>query len=242
MRPASAIANRTTLRRSRQRVGVVERRERRRLLDHAGNRGGLRKRDVADVLAEKQPRRFSDAKDRERPALAERDVVQIHLEDVVFRRAARQDDRHECFERLALHRAAPRFLQRNPSNFGRNTLRTSCWVIVLPPREIRTASGQRTKPRRQPRRSDRHPGARSSGGLRSPGRPRPAGAGIAVSATGRRFSRSPATIALSTGASSVEPIARRGAEQQSRDVVRQAHGRRRALPGRLHPPAAETTT
>ena len=55
---------------------VVERRQGRRRLDDARNRGRLGERHVAHILAEEEPGRFADAQNGERSALAERDVVQ----------------------------------------------------------------------------------------------------------------------------------------------------------------------
>jgi hypothetical protein len=68
--------------------GVPERRERRWRLDDTGNGGRLGKRQIADVLAEKKPGGFRHAADAERAALAERDVVQIELENLVLGRPA----------------------------------------------------------------------------------------------------------------------------------------------------------
>ncbi len=94
-------------------VRIVERRERRRRLKHAGNRGRFGKRHVADVLAEEQARRFRDTDDAERPALTERHVVQIHLEDRVLRGARGEDQRHPRLDQLAPQRFLPRLLQRH---------------------------------------------------------------------------------------------------------------------------------
>ena len=79
----------------------------------------------------------------------------------------------------------------------------------------RAAAGQirRAVPRdvredaRRPCRSDRRRDARRTGDPRSRARPGPCAAGSPTSATGRRFSRSPLTSAVSSGASSVEPFA-----------------------------------
>ena len=73
-------------------------------LDHAGDRGGLAQRQVADVLAEEQPRRLGDPVHRKRSALAEIDLVQVHLEDLVLRRLALENDRHVLLGELALER------------------------------------------------------------------------------------------------------------------------------------------
>ena len=88
----------------------VERRQRAGRLNDAGDRGGLAEREIVDVLAEVQPRRLGDAVNRERPAIAEIDVVQIQLEHFVFGRPEVEDDRHELLEQLAAERALPRLL------------------------------------------------------------------------------------------------------------------------------------
>ena len=93
--------------------GLRERRERRRRLDDAGDRRGFGERQVADVLAEEQTRRLRDAGDRERSALPERDVVQVHLEDVVLRRAPCEHDGDPRFEHLAAQRLLARRLERH---------------------------------------------------------------------------------------------------------------------------------
>ena len=72
--------------------GIAERRQPRRRLNQAGDRRGLAERHVADVLAEEDARRLGDAVNLERSALAERDVVQIELEDLVLGEARFQDD------------------------------------------------------------------------------------------------------------------------------------------------------
>ena len=132
MNPVSAIACSTMLRRSFGALGIVERRVARRRLDDAGDRRRFDQREVADVLAEEQPRRFRHAVDGERSALAERDVVQVELEDLVLRQPALERDRHQPLGELA-----PRRLLRAPCAMPhielRKVLRTSCCVIVLPP-------------------------------------------------------------------------------------------------------------
>ena len=62
----------------------VERRQRARRLNDAGDRGGLAEREIVDVLAEVEARRLGDAVNRERSAIAEIDVVQIQLEHFVL--------------------------------------------------------------------------------------------------------------------------------------------------------------
>ena len=113
MNSASTIACRTTLRRSRDRVGVVERRQRARRLQHAGDRRRFGQRDVADILAEEEPRGLRHADNRERPALTERHVVQVHLENLVLRRARVEDQREELLEQLAPHACPRRSLARS---------------------------------------------------------------------------------------------------------------------------------
>ena len=61
----------------------------------------LAQRHVRDVLGEEQPRRFGDAVDGERAALAERHVVQVQLEDLVLGQPALEDERHELILQLA---------------------------------------------------------------------------------------------------------------------------------------------
>jgi hypothetical protein len=92
---------------------VVERRQRGWRLKHAGDRRGFRERDVADVLSEEQARGLGDADDAERSALAQRHVVQVHLENGVLGRACRDDQRHPRFDELAAPRLLTRLLQRH---------------------------------------------------------------------------------------------------------------------------------
>ena len=88
----------------------IERRERVRRLNDAGNRGGLAERQVVDVLAEIQPRCLRYAVNRKRSAIAEIDVVQVELEHLFFGRPDVEDDRHELLEDLAAPRALARLL------------------------------------------------------------------------------------------------------------------------------------
>ena len=97
--------------------GVGERRERRRRLDDAGDRRRFRERQVTEVLAEEEPRCLGHADDRERTPLPERHVVEIHLEDVVLRRPAREDDGDPCLEQLAPDRFFAGRLQRHAGEF-----------------------------------------------------------------------------------------------------------------------------
>jgi hypothetical protein len=80
-----------------------ERRECLRRLDHAGERRGLGERQVDDVLAEVEPRRFGEAVHRERAAVAEVHLVQVQLEDLILGQPALRDHRHELFAQLARH-------------------------------------------------------------------------------------------------------------------------------------------
>ena len=81
--------------------GRRERRVPARRLDDARNRRGLRERDVRDVLAEEDARRFRHTVDGVRAALAEVHLVEVQLEDVVLRGARLEDDRQELFLELA---------------------------------------------------------------------------------------------------------------------------------------------
>ena len=103
-KPSSAIARSTTLRRSRQRSGERKRRPGVRRLNDAGDRRRLAQRHVADVLAEEEARSLGDAVHRERAALPEVDVVQVHLEDLILRDPALEDERHVLFGQLAAQR------------------------------------------------------------------------------------------------------------------------------------------
>ena len=87
--------------------GIAKRRQPRRRLNQARDRRGLAERHVADVLAEEDPRCFGDAVNLERSALAERDVVQIQLEDLVLGEARFQDERHELFLQLPPQATCP---------------------------------------------------------------------------------------------------------------------------------------
>jgi hypothetical protein len=70
-------------------------------LDHARDRRGFRERDVGDVFAEEHPRSLGHAVDRVRSALAQVDVVQVELEDLVLGGARFEDDREELLLELA---------------------------------------------------------------------------------------------------------------------------------------------
>jgi hypothetical protein len=61
-------------------------------LDHAREQGGLREREVAHVLVEVHPRGLTHAADAERADLAEVDLVEIQLEDVLLVRAPFEDE------------------------------------------------------------------------------------------------------------------------------------------------------
>jgi hypothetical protein len=76
----------------------------RRRLDDAGNRRGFRDRDITDVFPEEQPRGLGDAVHRERTALTQVDLVQVQLENLVFRGLALEDERHELLEQFAFRR------------------------------------------------------------------------------------------------------------------------------------------
>ena len=91
----------TTLRRSRARSGLRngERRDGDWMMP--AMRRGLGQRDVAHVLAEEDARGLRDAVNLERPALAEHDVVQVQLEDLVLGEARLEHERHELFLELA---------------------------------------------------------------------------------------------------------------------------------------------
>ncbi len=84
--------------RRRKRRPVVRR------LNDAGDGGRLAEREVGDVLAEEEARGLGDAVHGKRAALAEVDVVEIQLEDLVLRRLALEDDRHVLLGELALER------------------------------------------------------------------------------------------------------------------------------------------
>ncbi len=84
--------------------GIAERREPRRRLDEPGNRRRLGERQVADVLAEEDARRFRHAVYGKGAALAEHDVVQVQLEDLLLGEARLEHERHELFLQLAPHR------------------------------------------------------------------------------------------------------------------------------------------
>ena len=88
--------------------------------------------EVRDVLAEEDARRFGHAVDRERAALAEIDVVQIQLEDLVLRRAPLEHERHELSCTLRRYERVP-LAARSLNSSVRKNIRASCWVIVLPP-------------------------------------------------------------------------------------------------------------
>ena len=172
---------------------------------------------------------------RERPALAERHVVQVHLEDLVLRRARRRGPATtHISSSLRLQRLArARSCSVQPSNCGRKTLRTSCCVIVLPPARYGALAADVREDARRRCRSDRRRDGRSSGDPRSRARPAPRDAGIADSATGRRFSRSPLMSDVSSGASSVEPLARPVVPSSSRSTRSGGLRRRRVARPRV---------
>ena len=156
---------------------VVERRERRRRLDDAGDRRRFGERHVAHVLPEEEARRLADAHDGERAPLAERDVVQIHLEDLLLRCLEGQDDGHEHLEHLAARGALARGFERHPFEFREEHVahqllrnRAGAGHAGAAPRDV-----TRRPPR--PSRWDRSPGARRTADPRSPARPGPSGAG-----------------------------------------------------------------
>ena len=100
MKPLSAIACRTTLRRSRGAIRVVEGRRRGGDWIIPAIVAASAEREVGDVPAEEQPRGFADAVDRERSALTEPHVVQVQLEDLRLREPPLEHDRHEPFGHL----------------------------------------------------------------------------------------------------------------------------------------------
>ena len=167
---------------------------------------------------------------RERAALAERHVVQVHLEDLVLRRARREDDRHPDLEQLAPRRLLARLLQRH----AREHLRQEDVARQL----LRDRAARRRCSARLPRMFDRTRAddadridardARRSGDPRSASTACTMRAGMADSATGRRFSRSPPTSDVSTGASSVSRSLGLRAELEPL-----ARDRRRAVGGAL---------
>ena len=65
-------------------------------------------------FAEEQARRLGDAEDGKRPALAEGDFVEVHLEDVVLRRPAGEHDGQKLLEQLASDGPHAGALQRHP--------------------------------------------------------------------------------------------------------------------------------
>jgi hypothetical protein len=77
-------------------------------LDHAGQERALRQRQVADVLVEVHPRGLAEAVDAERAGLAQVDLVQVQLQDVLLLRAPLQHEREQGLLRLALHGALRR--------------------------------------------------------------------------------------------------------------------------------------
>src|SRR5262249_35877235 len=164
-------------------------RERRRRLDNAGDRGRFRERHVAHVFAEEEARGLRDAEDRERTALSERDVVQVHLQDLVFRRPRGEDHRHENLEHLPPDRSLAR-------------AGSGCWRRGLG-RENLPGLGRRGRGGPPPARA-RPRGEKKGGPPAMPTGPPPGfsknrrssiertastiRAGMALSATGRRFS------------------------------------------------------
>ena len=111
---------------------VDERRVQARVLNDAGDQRRFADGQVRDVLAEEEPRRFGDAVNGERAALAEIDVVQIQLEDLVLRRAPLEHERHERLLHLAAVRTRAGCSSLLNSSVRKN-IRASCCVIVLPP-------------------------------------------------------------------------------------------------------------
>ena len=79
-----------------------------RRLNHAGDSGRLAERQVGDVFAEVESCGFGDPVHGKRTALAEIDVVEIQLEDLVLRCLALEDDRHVLLGELALERLGGR--------------------------------------------------------------------------------------------------------------------------------------
>ena len=145
-------------------------------------------------LREEQPRRFGDAVDRERSALAEPDVVQIELEDLILASAAaRATTAMNHSEQLAL-RAPLRREERVLDQLLRERAAAA---------QVRLAAEDVVQDARWRCRSDRRRGDRRSGGLRSRAPPGSCAAGSAASGTSRRFSRADVTSAVMSGGSSV---------------------------------------
>ena len=160
---------------------VVERRQRRRRLDDAGDRRRFGERDVADVLAEEQPRRFRRrrrcANDPRWPSgMSFRYISRISSFDA--RVVMISDDPH--LEQLAPERLLARVLQRHPLEiFGRKTLRTTCCVIVLRAGGVGALAADVARRARRRCRSDRCRDARRSGDPRSRAPPASCASGIA---------------------------------------------------------------
>ena len=189
MKPASAIARMTTLRRSRQRLGLLNGESAEGDWMTPAMVAASAMRQVADVLAEEQPGRFRDADDRKRSALSERHRIQVHLENLVLRRLARHDERDPHLENLPARRPFARLLQRPAFELRQEHVPYELLRDRARRRDAAVAASGCRKPRRSSG-SDRCPDGSNSGDPRSPAPPARPAAAIDDSATGRRFERS----------------------------------------------------
>ncbi len=89
-------------------LGVPERRVLARRRDEAREQGGLGQLEARGALAEVEARGLLDARHGDRAALAEVDLVEVRLEDLVLRVFRLEDDRHQGLDGLALERALGR--------------------------------------------------------------------------------------------------------------------------------------
>ena len=87
----------------------------------------------ATSLPKKSARRFGDAVNGERAALAEVDVVQVQLEDLVLRRTPLEDERHQALAHLAACSDRSPAVSSALNSSDRKNIRASCWVMVLYP-------------------------------------------------------------------------------------------------------------
>src|SRR5437870_1944507 len=76
--------------------------------DQAGEKRGLRQRQISNVLVEVRARRFPKTIDRESRLLAQINLIAVERKDLYFRQPRFQNHRHISFGKLALQGALRR--------------------------------------------------------------------------------------------------------------------------------------
>ena len=174
-------------------------------------------------LREEGAGRDGHAVQRERPAVAEVDLVQIELEDLFLGGLGLEHDRHELLEQLAPDRTAPRLLFLGHL-LGEEEVAGELLRDGAGAHQVGALAAQVGHERPRPCGSGRCPDARRSGGLRWPARPAARAPGMALSGTRRRRSRAGVASALSSGGSSATPRTGRSSDEDAGDGRRAGRG------------------